>query len=127
MLDRSFGGVTSALLASRGSSTIAHIRGRTTSSALAGHVRVFLGLRTATARAADGSRRRRNHIIRTLYCIHDNTRNRTMVRIAHRVLVWVRHTCNVLIHITTHGVIVRETTAPVAQYIHNIYTARRVT
>ena len=42
MLDRSFGGVTSALLASRRSSTIAYIRGRTTSSALAGYARDFL-------------------------------------------------------------------------------------
>ena len=39
MLDRSFGGVTSALLASRRSSTIAYIRGRTTSSALAGYAK----------------------------------------------------------------------------------------
>ena len=42
MLDRSFGGVTSALLASRRSSTIAYIRGRTTSSALTGRARDFL-------------------------------------------------------------------------------------
>ena len=42
MLGRSFGGVTSALSASRGSSTIAYIRGRTTSSALAGYARDFL-------------------------------------------------------------------------------------
>ena len=42
MLDRSFGGVTSALLASRRSSTIAYIRGRTTSSTLAGYARDFL-------------------------------------------------------------------------------------
>ena len=42
MLDRSFGGVTSALLASRRSSTIAYIRGRTTSSAPAGYARDFL-------------------------------------------------------------------------------------
>ena len=41
MLDRSFGGVTSALLASRRSSTIAYIRGRTTSSALAGYAEIF--------------------------------------------------------------------------------------
>ena len=60
-------------------------------------------------------RRRPNHIIRTLYRFHGNTRDRTMVRTAHWVLVWVRHACNVLIYITTHGVIVRETTAPATQ------------
>ena len=45
MLDRSFGGVTSALLASRRSSTIAYILGRTTSSALAGYARDFFAHR----------------------------------------------------------------------------------
>ena len=50
------------------------------------------------------------------YRIHDNTRNRTMVRIAHRVLVRMRGTRNVLIRIMAHGVVAGENTLPMAQY-----------
>ena len=61
-------------------------------------------------------RRRHNHAICTLYRIHDNARNRTMVCIAHRVLVRMRDTRNVLIHIMAHGVAAGENTLPMTQH-----------
>ena len=52
----------------------------------------------------------------TLCGIHDNARYRTVVRIARWVLVWVRHTRNVLVYNLTHGAVVGETTIPMAHY-----------